>query len=126
MPPAHKHDLGLASWVWEAAWAWRLDGRFVHRLRLSWWDVDDLHHVLPFGLSGEDLWACCRDLELRFMAEATRRVLIQRLELEAWLGQTPGTPLLLAEDHVQKRLALEATALRLHRRFGHQALRQGA
>jgi hypothetical protein len=126
MPPAHKHDLGLASWVWEAAWAWRLDGRFVHRLRLSWWDVDDLYHVLPFGLSGEDLWACCRDLERQFMAEATRRVLIQRLELEAWLGQTPGTPLLLAEDRVHKRLALEATALRLHRRFGHQALRQGA
>jgi hypothetical protein len=126
MPPVHKHDLGLASWVWEAAWAWRLDGRFVHRLRLSWWDVDDLPHVLPFGLNGEDLWACCRDLELRFMAEATRRVLIQRLELEAWLGPTPGTPLLLAEDTVQKRLALEATALRLHRRFGHLALRQGA
>lgn len=126
MPPAHKHELGLASWVWEAAWSWRLDGRFVHRLRLSWWDVDDLHHVLSFSLSGEDLWASTRDLELRFMAEATRRVLIQRLELEAWLGSTPGTPLLLAEDGVRKRLALEATALRLHRRFGHQALRQGA
>jgi hypothetical protein len=53
-------------------------------------------------------------------------VLIQRLELEAWLGQTPGTPLLLAEASVQKRLALEATALRIHRRFGQQALRKGA
>ena len=88
LPPAHKHELGLASWVWEAAWAWRLDGRFLHRLRLSWWDVDDLHHVLPFALGGEDLWGCCRDLELRFMADATRRVLIQRVELEAWLGST--------------------------------------
>jgi hypothetical protein len=126
MPPAHKHHLGLASWVWEAAWEWRLDGRFVHRLRLSWWDVDDLHHVLPIGLNGEDLWGYCRDLELRFMAEATRRVLIQRLELEAWLGPTPGTPLLLAEDSVRKRLALEATTLRIHRRFGQQALRLGA
>lgn len=126
MPPAHKHDLGLASWTWAAAWAWRLDGRFIHRLRLSWWDVDDLHHEMPFNLSGEDLWTSCRDLELRFLAGATRRVLIQRMELEAWLGPMPAVQALLVEDQVQKRLALEATALRLHRRYGHQALRQGA
>ena len=68
VPPAHKHELGLASWVWEATWAWRLDGRYLHRLRLSWWDVDDLHHVLAFCLNGEDLLACCRDLELTIEA----------------------------------------------------------
>jgi len=126
MPPVHRHDLGVASWAWEAAWAWRLDGRFLHRLRLSWWDVDDLHHTLAFRMGGEDLWTCCRALELKFMAEATRRVLIQRMELEAWLGSMPNAPILLAEEVVHKRLALETAALRLHRRFGHQALRQGA
>ncbi len=126
IPPAHKHDIGVAAWVWEAVWAWRLDGRYLHRMNLSWWDVDDMHHVLKLGMNGEDLWGWCRDLELRFMAEATRRVVIQRLELEAWLGATPAVQALFVEDLVRKRLALEAAALRLHRRFGQQALRQGA
>lgn len=126
LPAAHKHELRVASWVWEAAWAWRLDGRYLHRLRLSWWDVDELHHVLPFSLGGEDLWTGCRNLESKFIAEAARRVLIQRMELEAWLGPMPNAPILLAEESILKRLAIEATALRLHRRFGHQALRQGA
>jgi hypothetical protein len=95
-------------------------------MNLSWWDVDDAHHTLKVGMNGEDLWRWCRDLELRFLAEATRRVVIQRLELEAWLGATPTVQALFVEDIVRKRLAVEAAALRLHRRFGQQALRQGA
>ena len=109
-----------------AAWGWRLEGRFVHRLRLSWWDVDELEHALNLCVSGEELWACCQDFERQFQAEATRRVLIQRLELEAWLAVTSGSPVLIAEEPVRKRLALEATAMRIHRRFGQQALRHGA
>jgi hypothetical protein len=126
LPPTHKYDLGLAAWIWEAAWGWRLEGRFVHRLRLSWWDIDELEHGLNLCVTGEDLWACCQDFERQFQAEATRRVLIQRLELEAWLAVTSGSPVLIAEEPVRKRLALEATAMRIHRRFGQQALRHGA
>lgn len=115
MPPAHRHDLGVASWAWEAAWAWRLDGRFLHRLRLSWWDMDDLHHTLAFRMGGEDLWTCCRALELKFMAEATRRVLIQRMELEAWLQAVMASRWLtrlyrtLRDDH-QAATAIQAGA----------------
>ena len=126
LPPTHKYDLGLAAWIWEAAWGWRLEGRFVHRLRLAWWDIDELEHFLNLCVTGEDLWACCQDFERQFQTAATRRVLIQRLELEAWLAVTPGSPVLIVEEPVRKRLALEATAMRIHRRFGQQALRHGA
>ncbi len=126
VPPAHKHDLRIASWVWEIVWGWRLDGRYLHRLHLAWWDVDEAPHTLHLAMSAEDLWGWCQDLEQRFLAEASRRVLIQRLELEAWLGPAPATQALLVEEPVRKRLALEATALRLQRRFGHPVLQRGA
>lgn len=126
VPPAHKHDLRIASWVWEIVWGWRLDGRHLHRLHLAWWDVDEASHALHLGMTAEDLWGWCQDLEQRFLAEASRRVLIQRLELEAWLGPTPAAQALLVEEAVRKRLAVEATALRLQRRFGHPVLQRGA
>ena len=126
MPPAHKHELGIAGWVWGLVWGWRLDGRHLHRLHLAWWDVDDLPHLLKVTLTPGDLWGWSRDLESRFLVEATRRVLIQRLEIEAWLGPSPAMAPLLVDDVTRKRMSLEAAALRLHRRFGPQALRQGA
>ncbi len=126
IPPAHKHELGVATWIWGLVWDWRLDGRHLHRLQLAWWDVDDAHHVLKVAMTPGDLWGWSQDVELRFMAEATRRVLIQRLEIEAWLGPDPASVALLLEEDTRKRMALEATALRLQRRFGHQVLRRGA
>ena len=48
------------------------------------------------------------------------------LELEAWLGPAPAAQALLVEEAVAKRLAIEATALRLQRRFGHPVLQRGA
>lgn len=59
VPPAHKHDLRIASWVWEIVWGWRLDGRYLHRLHLAWWDVDDSAHALHRAMTTEDLCGCC-------------------------------------------------------------------
>lgn len=126
LPPAHKHELGIAAWVWGLVWAWRLDGRYLHRLQFAWWDVDDAHHMLKVTMAHGDLWGWSQDLELRFMAEATRRILIQRLEIEAWLSPQPAAVTLILEDEAKKRLALEAAALRLQRRYGHPVLRRGA
>ncbi len=125
-PPAHKHELGLAAWVWGLVWDWRLEGRHLHRVQLAWWGGDDAHHVLKAARTPGDLWRWAQELELRFLADASRRVLIQRLELEAWLGPEPSCAALLLDDATRKRLALEATALRLQRRFGRPMLRMGA
>jgi DNA polymerase-4 len=124
-PPLHKHEIPVASWLWEAAWEWRLSGRFLHQLQLRWWDFDEALHHLNLTFRGEDLWAFSRELEIQFQAHATRRVLIQRLELEAWMGNAPAAMPLVLEDAAQKGLALEAAALRIHRRYGAGAIRRG-
>lgn len=124
-PPRPKHDLALGAWILEETWTWRLDGQFLRRIRLHWWDEDDQVHRFDLPFEGEDLHSFSRRVEARFVAEATRRVQIQRVELEAWLGSSPSATPLLVEETTQKRLKLEATALRLHRRFGVAALHLG-
>ena len=117
-PPRLKHDLGLGTWVQEEVWTWRLDSQFLRRVRLHWWDEDELTHRLDLPFEGEDLHTFSRRVEARFLAEATRRVQIHRVELEAWLGTAPAVAPLLVEESTRRRLDLEATVLRLHRRFG--------
>lgn len=124
-PARPKHELALGAWVLEETWTWRLDGQFLRRIRLHWWDEDDLAHRFDLPFEGEDLHTFSRRVEARFVAEAIRRVQIQRVELEAWLGASPAATPLLVEDATRKRLKLEATALRLHRRFGAGALQVG-
>lgn len=124
-PPRPKHDLALSTWVMEEVWTWRLDGQFLRRIRLHWWDEDDLAHRFDLPFEGEDLHTFSRRVEARFVAEVTRRVQIQRVELEAWLGPSPAATPLLIEETTRKRLKLEATALRLHQRFGAGALQVG-
>jgi DNA polymerase-4 len=124
-PPQHRHEITLACWLQKAAWEWRLDGQFIHKVQLRWWDFDELSHHVNVVFQGEDLRAFCREVEIQFHAEATRRVLIQRLELEAWLGDTAAVRPLILEEDTQKSLALEVATLHIHRRFGGNALRRG-
>ncbi|MBS1941757.1 MAG: hypothetical protein JST38_12855 [Bacteroidetes bacterium] len=124
-PALPKHEIALAAWLWELAWGWRLDGRFLRRLRLAWWDLDETTHVLDQVVEHQDLWCVVGQIQARFRQEAERRVLIQRLELDAWMTSTQPERPLFTEVPVEKRLALEATALRLHRRFGAGAVRLG-
>lgn len=124
-PPRPKHDLGLGAWVLEEVWTWRLDGQFLRRVRLHWWDEDDLAHHLDLPFEGEDLHTFTRRAEAQFLAEASRRVQIQRIELEAWLGPVPAVAPLLVEESTRKRLRLESTMLRLHHRFGAGAVQMG-
>lgn len=124
-PPQPKHDAGVGPWIHATIWAWRLDGRHLRRLALRWWDEDDAPHSLDQPFQGEDLRSFSQTIEGRLMLMATRRIRIQRLEAEAWLGDAPAVAPLLMEASTEKRLRLEATAMRLQRRFGPDALHAG-
>lgn len=121
-PPLPRYEVHLASWAWRSFWEWRLDGRHLLSTRLTWWDLDELHHQVKWTSHGEDLWTASQSLEAKFEAVAQRRVLIQRLELEAWLSPRAAPRPMIQEERERRLGALESVALRLHRRFGADAL----
>lgn len=124
-PPLPKHEIGLGAWALGVVWGWRLDGRHLRRVALAWRDEDEKQHTLTLTFGGEDLRSFAVELEQQFIREAVRRVRIQRLELEAWLGASPAASPLLLDPALEKRLRLEAVQLRLQGRFGSTAIHAG-
>ncbi|MBS0175518.1 MAG: hypothetical protein JSR64_15865 [Nitrospira sp.] len=124
-PPQAKHDAGVGPWIYRTVWGWRLDGRHLRQVSFSWRDEDEVPHAFRMAFDASDLRSFSQGIEARFLREATRRVRIQRVDLEAWLGAAPAAAPLLMEATTAKRLRLEAVQMKVQQRFGGSVLHLG-
>jgi hypothetical protein len=114
-PARLPEEIPLARWVLERLWSER---RSPRSLSLAWWDVDGQPHRWRAAESDlvEPPLALAPLARSAFLALATRRLLVHRLELRlAWgLGQAVG----LFQDGRSARLGrLEPALARLRTRF---------
>lgn len=114
-PPRLPEEIPLARWVLERLWSER---RSPRNLSLAWWDVDGQPHRWRAAEADllEPPLALAPLVRAAFLALATRRLLVHRLELRlAWgLGQAVG----LFQDGRSARLGrLEPALARLRTRF---------
>ena len=122
-PPCLPEAAGLAAWLLRLLWE---DPRAPRALALRWWDVDGQSHV--WAAPAETLLrppiALAPAVERAFLALATRRLLIHRLEARLRWGL--GQPVGLFQDGRDERLGrLECALARLRRRFPDAAVRPG-
>lgn len=114
-PPRLPEEVPLARWILERLWSER---RSPRSLQLAWWDVDGQPHRWRASEAEllEPPLALAPLARGAFLARATRRLLVHRLELRlAWgLGQAAG----LFQDARSARLGrLEPALARLRKRF---------
>lgn len=114
-PPQLPEEVPLARWILERLWGERRSPRSLH---LAWWDVDGEPH--RWRASDMDLLepplALAPLARQAFLACATRRLLVHRLELRlAWgLGQAVA---LFQEGRSARLGRLEPALARLRNRF---------
>ncbi len=114
-PPRLPEEIPLARWLLDRLWSER---RSPRRLALAWWDVDGQPH--RWKASETDLLepplALAPLVRAAFLALATRRLLVHRLELRVHWGL--GQAVSLFQEGGSARLGrLEPALARLRKRF---------
>ena len=122
-PPCLPEGVPMARWILKLLWA---EPRSPRALGLQWWDVDGQSHrwTAPPECLARPALALAPAAEQAFLALATRRMLVHRLELRLCWGM--GQPVGLFQAEMDAKLGcLEGAMARLRRRFPEAEVRPG-